>query len=60
MIYVTKTVVPSMLNTYKQTKGRSLVLNIGSFSSNGGPLLGVYAASKGENEVETDGIGERK
>lgn len=47
MIEMTRIVVPGMLNVFKQTRGRSLVYNVGSFSYLGAPLLGAYAGSKG-------------
>ena len=47
MIQMTRLTVPSMLDTFSSSRQRSLVLNVGSFSHLGAPLLGVYAASKG-------------
>jgi 17beta-estradiol 17-dehydrogenase / very-long-chain 3-oxoacyl-CoA reductase len=47
MIHMTRAVVPGMLETFRRTKARSLVYNVGSFSHLGAPLLGAYAGSKG-------------
>ena len=40
LVNVTKCVVPVMLDGYASKKERSLILNIGSFSFIGAPLLG--------------------
>lgn len=47
MIQMTRITIPFMLDSYRQDKGRSLILNVGSFSYLGAPLLGAYAGSKG-------------
>ena len=47
MLNMTRITIPKMLQGFKLDKGRSLVLNLGSFSRLGAPLLGAYAGSKG-------------
>jgi 17beta-estradiol 17-dehydrogenase / very-long-chain 3-oxoacyl-CoA reductase len=47
MFQMTRIVVPSMLAVFKESRGRSLIYNVGSFSYLGAPLLGVYSGSKG-------------
>lgn len=44
---MTHMIVPSMLALYARNKQRSLILNMGSFSFLGAPLLGHYAGTKG-------------
>jgi 17beta-estradiol 17-dehydrogenase / very-long-chain 3-oxoacyl-CoA reductase len=47
MIEMTRIVVPGMVALFQQSRARSLVYNVGSFSHLGAPLLGAYAGSKG-------------